>query len=121
MRLNKSLGRNTPQRAAATRSFKMLVLYSCLSLLFAPLSILLVFPNIPNSLLGWAAVLVLPVPFTLASEWLRERIDNADLPLMDFLGRSIERSPHRLPLIVTLVALAGGSGLGVVWLLSLVP
>ena len=102
------------------RGFKVLARYSLLSLVLAPLSIFLVFPNIPNSLMGWVAVLVLPVPFTLASERLREHIDKADLPLVDSLGRSIEHSPHRLLLTVALVALAGGCGLGVVWLLSLI-
>lgn len=100
------------------RIFKAFVLYCGLSLLFAPLSILLVLPNIPSSLFGWVAVLVLPVPVTIAVEWIRERLDNADIPPMDFLGQSIDRSPHRLLLTVTLIAVAGGCGLGAVWLLS---
>lgn len=104
-----------------TRVFRALTLYGGLSLLFAPFSILLVLPKIPNSWVGWLAVLILPVPFTVASEWLRERLDSADFPLIDTFGRWIERSPHRLLLTVTLVAAAGGCALGAAWLLSMVP
>jgi hypothetical protein len=103
-----------------TRIFKALFVYCGLSLLFAPLSILSILPNIPSSLLGWLVVLVLPVPFAVASEWLCQRLDNTSLPLMDSFGSSIERSPYRLLLTVTLVATAGGCGLGAVWLLSLI-
>ena len=103
------------------RVFKALVLYCGLSLLLAPLPIFLVLPNIPSSLLGWLVVLVLPVPFFMASEWLRQRLDNADLPLIDSFGRSIERSPYGWLLTVTLVVAAGGCGLGAVWLLSMIP
>ena len=103
-----------------TRVFKALVLYCGLSLLLAPLTIFLVLPNIPSSLLGWLVVLVVPVPLFVTSEWLRQRLDNADLPLIDSFGRSIESSPYRLLLTVTLVVAAGGCGLGAVWLLSMI-
>ena len=80
-----------------------------------------IFPNTPNSFLGWVAILVLPVPCTLVIEWLLERVTNAEIPLVDSLGQSIEGSPHRLLFTITLIAGAGACGLGVVWLLSGTP
>lgn len=100
------------------RVFRAFFLYCGLALLFAALSVLWGLPNFPSSLLGWVAVLLLPVPVTVAVEWFRERLDNADMPLMDFWGRMIDRSQYRLMITVALVAVAGVFGLGAVWMLS---
>lgn len=89
--------------------------------MFAAISLLQIFPNTPNSFLGWVAILVVPVPCTLVIEWLLERITNARIPFMDSLGQSIEGSPHRLLFTIILIAGAGACGLSVVWLLSRIP
>jgi len=100
------------------RIFKGLALYCGLSLLLAPVSILFIQPNVPASLLGWVIFLALPVPFTVAGEWFRERLDQADMPAIDSLGMAINRSPYKLLITVTLVAAAGGFGLGIIFLLT---
>jgi len=101
------------------RVARWFLFYLVSSVAIAPLHILLSLPYYPRTALGWLAFLAIPVPLALAGDWLFEYRPLRLLRPIDAWATRIEESPHRLLVVVGLIAAAGALGLGLMALRSM--
>jgi hypothetical protein len=64
-------------------------------------NLILTWPMHPQSVLGWLAFVLLPVPLAVAGEWLFEYRKFHLLQPLDALGDYIHNSRYRLAIVVT--------------------
>jgi len=100
------------------RATRWVLFYVVLSVVIAPLHLLLSLPHYPRTVLGWLAFVAIPIPLALAGDWLFEYRPLKLLQPIDAWATRIEESPHRLLVVVGLIAAAGAFGLGLMALLS---
>jgi hypothetical protein len=101
------------------RAARLALFYFVLSVIAVPLSLLLSFPRYPTSPLGWLAFVALPIPLTIAGEWLFQYRPSKLLRPIDTWATQVEQSPHRLAIVISVIAASGALGLGILWLGSL--
>ena len=100
------------------RVARLALFYVVLCAVVAPFSLLLSFPRYPNSPLGWLAFFALPIPLTIAGEWLFQYRPTKLLRPIDALASQVEQSPFRLAITVGVIAAAGVVGMAALWLLN---
>ena len=100
------------------RAARWALFYVVLSVGAAPLYLALAFPHYPSTAIGWLAFFALPIPAVLVGDWLLEYRPLKLLRPIDNLASRIEESPHRLLIVVGLIAFGGAVGLALLALLS---
>lgn len=100
------------------RVARWLLFYVVLSVVVAPFSLLLSLPHYPKTALGWLAFFAIPVPLAVAGDWLFEYRPLRVLRPIDAWATHIEESPHRLLILLGLVAVGGALGFALMALLS---
>ena len=78
-----------------------------LSMLVAPIHILLMWPRLPTSFGAWAALLILPLPLAALSEWLFQYRDIRLLRPIDKVTTRAASSLYSLSISVTCVLIVG--------------
>ena len=99
------------------RAARLLLFYVVLCAVVVPFSLLLSFPRYPSSPLGWLAFFALPIPLTIAGEWLFQYRPSKLLRPIDAWAGRVEQSPYRLAVRVGVIAVGGVVGLAALWLL----
>ena len=100
------------------RSVRFAVVCVALSVVLSPVTLLLVLPHFPGTVLGWLALIVLPVPLAAAGEWLFQYREIKWFRPVDQWAAGNAASPYRLAVVIGIVALAGSLGLGAMWLVA---
>jgi hypothetical protein len=98
------------------RLTRLFFTYCVLSLVLFPLNLLMGWPELPKSALGWIALIFLPIPLEIAGEWLFKYREFRYLRSMDKLGERIDQSKYRLAIMVTIMILVCGFFYGVSFL-----
>lgn len=87
------------------RLLRILVFYCALNLLVALPYLVSAWPRLPQSILGWLALLFLSVPLAVAGEWLFRYREFRLLRKLDALGEYIYSSKYRLAIVTTALVL----------------
>jgi len=87
--------------------------YCVLSLVLLPLNLLMGWPELLKSALGWIALIFLPIPLEIAGEWLFQYREFRYLGSLDKFGERIDKSKYRLAILVTIMILVCGTLYGV--------
>ncbi len=96
---------------------RFVLMLVALSLLFAPIHILLMWPRLPTSISSWTVLLFLSFPLAVLGEWFLQYRDVRFLRPIDKLAMRVASSPCRLAISVTSVLVAGVAGFALLFLL----
>ncbi|MBL8370852.1 MAG: hypothetical protein JNK28_05640 [Burkholderiaceae bacterium] len=99
------------------RAVRVTLMLVALSLLLAPIHILLAWPRLPTSLFGWVVLLFLTVPLAVLGEWLLQYRDIRFLRPIDSLATRVASSPYRLPVAVACVVVVGAVAFALLFVL----
>lgn len=100
------------------RAARWALFYLVLSMAAVLSCLVLAFPPYPSTALGGLTFFALPIPAVLAGDWLFEYRPLKFLRPIDEWAIGIEKSPHRLLLIICLIGISGAIGLALIALLS---
>ena len=100
------------------RTARLALFYVVLCATAVPFSLLLSFPRYPHSPLGWLAFFALPIPLTIAGEWLFQYRPSKLFRPVDEWANKVEQSPYRLAITVGVIAVAGLLDMAALWLVS---
>lgn len=87
------------------RLLRLCLAYCAISLLMVVPDLILVWPQLPQSALGWLVFALLPVPLAVGAEWLLEYRQLRFLRLLDVFGDAVYRSNYRLAIVSTILVL----------------
>lgn len=88
------------------RNLRLFLLYCVMSLLMVLPHLILAWPTLPQSALGWLAFLLLPVPFVAVGEWLFQYRQLRVFDQLDALGTYVHRSKYRLAIVIAVLIFA---------------
>lgn len=95
------------------RLTRLFFIYCVLSLVLLPLNILMGWPYLPKTTIGWIALIFLPIPLEIAGEWLFQYREFKSLSSVDMLGEKIDQSKYRLAIMVTVMIVVCGIFYGI--------
>jgi hypothetical protein len=100
------------------RTVRVALMLVAMSLLLAPIHILLAWPRLPTSLVGWVVLLFLSVPLAVLGEWLLQYRNFRLLRPIDSLAVRVASSPYRLAISVACVLVVGAAAFAFLFGLS---
>jgi hypothetical protein len=100
------------------RLLRTAVLCVALSVVFFPAILVLALPHLPHTVLGWLALVFLPIPLAVFGEWLFEYRSSKLLAPLDSWASKYSESPLHLVVFIGLLVVAGGAGLVLLSLLG---